>query len=130
MGTNVPDTLEIYMICYITMRGWSLVDGRWEKEGCKRNLTYNEKESNDYMTRNKMSPRYLGQDFLLEDAYNRELYSSTPQEVVMATHIAYNTGDQIWYIKIGDKILVTRVITHDGITWVIGDKSLSFKENK
>jgi len=127
MNTYIPSTEDIYRITFITMRGWILdYDGRWKKEGCKRDLTYNEKESNDYALRHKFEPKYDGKDFLLDDAYDFEFNKGHDQSPIMSTHIVYNTGDQIWFIKIGDKTLVTRIITHDGITWLLGDKALSY----
>lgn len=129
MNTYIPSTEDIYRITFITMRGWRLdYDMRWRKEGCARQLTYNEKESNDYYLRNKLESPYDGKDFLLDDAYDYELNLSPKTEPVMAYHINYNTGDKIWYIKIEDKILVTRIITHDGITWVLGNKHLTYPQ--
>jgi hypothetical protein len=113
-----------YRICFITMRGWKLVDGRWEKEGCKRELTFNEKESNDYSARHNLGQRYFGKDFLLDDAYEYQLYSVENPEPMTVTHRQYNNGDQIWFTEIGDKTLVVRVITYDGVTWLLGDKAL------
>lgn len=52
-------------------------------------------------------------------------------------HVTYNTlvherdekpshweKDQIWYILMGDRMLVTRIATHDGITWQTGQPDL------
>jgi hypothetical protein len=111
------------------MRGWNLdYYACWQKAGVVRPLTFNEKESNEHFAKYRISPKYLGTDFLLKDAYEYELALENHQECLMVTHTKYNTGDQVWYIKIGDKTLVTRIITHDGITWLFGDKKLKLRE--
>lgn len=42
-------------------------------------------------------------------------------------HIKYNNGDQIWYIMLNDQMLVTKVISHDGVTWQTGNKDLKHR---
>jgi hypothetical protein len=36
------------------------------------------------------------------------------------THIVYNTGDEIWVTYQGNKPVVIKVKTHDGIVWEVG----------
>ena len=71
MNTYIPSTQDIYMICFITMRGWRFEQPSWQKDGYKRELSYHEKESNDYYKRNDMKERFFGLDFDLETAYYR-----------------------------------------------------------
>ena len=37
-------------------------------------------------------------------------------------YIIYNTGDQIWYKLFNNKMIVYKLITHDGITWIKDDE--------
>jgi len=81
MNTYIPTIEDIYMVSYITIHGWKLnYDGRWEKDGCSRPLTYNEEESNSFYIRNDMEPRFLGTDFLLKDAYYLQLEEDEKKE--------------------------------------------------
>lgn len=43
------------------------------------------------------------------------------------THITYNTGDQVWYKEVSGEKVVTKIITHDGVTWETG-KTFSGKQ--
>lgn len=40
---------------------------------------------------------------------------------------SYQAQDQIWYVMVNGAMVVTRVHTHDGITWRTGQKGLSLK---
>ena len=71
MNTYIPTTADIYMICFITMRGWRYEYGSWYKEGYKRTLAYYEEESNDFSARNNLPLKYDGTDFSLEQAYHK-----------------------------------------------------------
>ena len=44
-------------------------------------------------------------------------------------HVKYNTGDKISYIIFVGKIIVTKIETHNGITWELGDMVLKHRAN-